>query len=290
VAANVELKARDADPRGTLERALALGAEDRGVLVQRDTYFRVARGRLKLREEWPEGAGAAPRRELIPYDRVDAAEARESRFERVPADSALGPALSAALGVRVVVAKRRRLLVRDGVRIHLDEVEGLGAFVELEARVATTTEEAAARCAAVREALAVGAIEPRGYADLLLAGPEDLLAAAREAMARAYVPYSGFPVGAAVRGASGAIHAGANVENASYPQGQCAEANALGALVAAGERAVTAVAVVARDREVCPPCGGCRQRLAELAGPDVPVHLGPATLTLGELLPHAFAL
>ena len=88
---------------------------------------------------------------------------------------------------------------------------------------------------------------------------------------------------------------GANVENASYPQGQCAEASALGALVAAGEREITAAAVVAERLEVCPPCGGCRQRLAELARPETPVHLGRPggprrTLTVAELLPLAFEL
>jgi cytidine deaminase len=96
-----------------------------------------------------------------------------------------------------------------------------------------------------------------------------------------------------VRGATGAIYAAANVENAAYPQSQCAEASALGAMVAAGESAITAVAVVAERLEHCPPCGGCRQRLAEFGRADTPVHLGrpgrpPQTTTLGELLPLAF--
>src|SRR6202023_1080771 len=99
-----------------------------------------------------------------------------------------------------------------------------------------------------------------GYADLLMDGPEVLLRAADAAMQNAYAPYSSFKVGAAVRGASGAIYAGANVENAAYPQGQCAEASALGALVSAGESAITAAAVVAERVERCPPCGGWRQR------------------------------
>ena len=86
-------------------------------------------------------------------------------------------------------------------------------------------------------------------------------------MRNAYAPYSGFKVGAAVRAPNGAIYAGANVENAAYPQGQCAEASALGALVAAGESMITAVAVVAEKLEICPPCGGCRQRLVEFGGP-----------------------
>ena len=79
----------------------------------------------------------------------------------------------------------------------------------------------------------------------------------------------------------------------AYPQGQCAEASALGVLVAAGETAITAAAVVAERLELCPPCGGCRQRLAEFGGAETPVYLGrpgsvPTTVSLGELLPGAF--
>jgi cytidine deaminase len=123
--------------------------------------------------------------------------------------------------------------------------------------------------------------------------PQELLAAAHSAMVNAYAPYSSFKVGAALRGASGTIYTGANVENVAYPQGQCAEASAIGALVAAGERKITAVAVVAEQVENCPPCGGCRQRLSEFAEPDTPVHLGrpggePLTMTLGDLLPLSF--
>ncbi len=121
----------------------------------------------------------------------------------------------------------------------------------------------------------------------------ELLEAAATVMRRAHAPYSNFPVGAALRGADGAIHVGANVENASYSETQCAEASAIGAMVAAGETRITAVAVVAERVEHCPPCGGCRQRLAEFAGPDTPVYLGrpgaePLRTTLGELLPLAF--
>jgi homotetrameric cytidine deaminase len=284
MASNVELKARDGDPAATLERALALGAEDRGVLRQRDTYFRVPHGRLKLREQ--DGAPA----ELVQYVRADEAAARESRFERVPAADGVRDALAASLGVRVVVDKARHLLVVDDVRIHLDEVEGLGRFVELEALVTSTTGDAAARCERVRAALGIEEVEPRGYADLLQAAPAELLEAARVAMERAHVPYSHFKVGAALRAPSGAVYAAPNVENASYPQGQCAETSAIGALFAAGEREIVGVAVVAEQTDFCPPCGGCRQRLAEFAGPDVPVHLGARTLALGELLPHRFAL
>lgn len=285
MASNVELKARDPDPGATLARAQALGAADHGVLRQRDTYFRVPHGRLKLREQ--EGAPA----ELIEYRRADEAVARESRYERVPAADGLREALASSLGVRVVVDKARRLLLHDDVRIHLDEVAGLGRFVELEALVRDgDTGDAARRCEHVRAALGIEDIEPRGYADLLQAAPEELVEAARAALARAHVPYSRFRVGAAIRTPGGAVFAAPNVENAAYPQGQCAETSAIGAMFAAGEREIAAVAVVAERTDFCPPCGGCRQRLAEFAGPDVPVHLGSRTLALGELLPHAFAL
>ena len=96
--------------------------------------------------------------------------------------------------------------------------------------------------------------------------PQELLAAADAVMRRAHAPYSSFRVGAALRGAGGAIHAGANVENASYSQTQCAEASAIGVMIAAGETRITAVAIVAERLEHCPPCGGCRQRLSEFAG------------------------
>ncbi|MGZ4198387.1 MAG: cytidine deaminase [Solirubrobacteraceae bacterium] len=128
----------------------------------------------------------------------------------------------------------------------------------------------------------------------MLDGPDALLRAADAAMRNAYAPYSDFKVGAAVRAPSGAIYAGANVENAAYPQGQCAEASALGALVVAGETAITAVAVVSEKLEICPPCGGCRQRLKEFGEPSTPVYLGrpdsgtPTTVTLAELLPWSF--
>jgi cytidine deaminase len=125
---------------------------------------------------------------------------------------------------------------------------------------------------------------------------DDLMAAARAARDNAHAPYSGFRVGAAVRGASGRVYAGCNVENAAYPQGQCAEASALGALVLAGERRIVEVLVLAGeagDGVLCTPCGGCRQRLREFGGPATRIHVcgpeGPrAAFTLGELLPHSF--
>ena len=283
---NLEIKARDADPRRTLEAALAIGAEDHGELTQRDTYFGGARGRLKLREQTP----GEP--ELIQYRRPDEAGPRTSEFRNVPvaAADALKTALDAALGTLVVVDKRRRLLLWEGVRIHLDDVDGLGTFVELEA---PEDGDQAAKVERLSEALAIADDDliAGSYADLLLDGPELLLKAAEAVMRNAYVPHSHFKVGAALRTPTGAIYAGANVENASYPQGQCAEASAIGALIAAGEHEIAAVAVVAEQMDPCPPCGGCRQRLAEFAKPDTPVYLGRSlTTTMGELLPLAFEL
>ena len=124
---------------------------------------------------------------------------------------------------------------------------------------------------------------------------QDLLAAARAAFDNAHAPYSQFRVGAALRSGSGRVFAGANVENASYPEGNCAEASAIAAMVAAGEREITEALVLADGPALCTPCGGCRQRLAEFAGPDLPIHLcAPQglrrTVTLGELLPLSFSL
>jgi homotetrameric cytidine deaminase len=291
---NLELKARDADPPQTEARCRALGAFDHGMLHQRDTYFAGRHGRLKLREQ--DGTGP----ELIAYRRPDTAEAEESAFIRAAASDpdALREALGAALGETVVVVKRRRLWMWEHVRIHLDDVEGLGTYIELEALVGpglNTPQEAAEKVARLRSELAIAdeALIAVSYSDLLLDGAEALLRAADAAMRAAYAPYSEFKVGAAVRARTGAIYAGANVENVAFPQGQCAEASAIGALVAAGETAITAVAVVAEKVEVCPPCGGCRQRLAEFGSADTPVYLGrPGATrhktTLAELLPLSF--
>jgi homotetrameric cytidine deaminase len=292
---NVELKVRDADPAATLARALALpGVRDEGEIRQRDTYFATTRGRLKLREEADAGGERA---HLIAYTRPDEPTARTSSYRLAPvADpDALRAALDASLGMLVVVDKRRRLLLWENVRIHLDDVDGLGAFAELEGVAGPgsdlTTEHE--RVAHLREQLALGEIVPSSYADLLRDGPQVLLAAADAAMRNAYVAYSDFPVGAALRTPDGTVIAGANVENAAYPQGQCAEASAIGALVAAGHREISAVAVVAGKLDVCPPCGGCRQRLKEFAHPSTPVYLGRPggpvhVTTVGELLPLAF--
>ncbi len=121
----------------------------------------------------------------------------------------------------------------------------------------------------------------------------DIVAAARAAMKNAYAPYSRFKVGAAVRGESGRLYAGCNVENAAYPQGWCAEASAIATMVMAGETRIVEAAVMGDGEAPCTPCGGCRQKLHEFAGGDLPIHVcGPEglrrTVTLGELLPLAF--
>jgi cytidine deaminase len=118
-----------------------------------------------------------------------------------------------------------------------------------------------------------------------------LLEAASAARLRAHAPYSGFAVGAAVLDEQGRIHAGCNVENAAYPQGLCAEAVALAAMVLAGGRRAEAL-LVAGDGPPA-PCGGCRQKLREFAADDTPVLCAGAgqvrqRWTLGELLPHGF--
>lgn len=120
-----------------------------------------------------------------------------------------------------------------------------------------------------------------------------MLDLARRAMDQAYAPYSKFPVGAVVRGANGRLYAGCNVENAAYPQGCCAEASAISAMVIDGERRIVEVAVIGRGEALVTPCGGCRQRLREFARGDTPIHVcGPEgvreTMTLEALLPLAF--
>ncbi|MES1193540.1 MAG: cytidine deaminase [Solirubrobacterales bacterium] len=293
---NVELKARDHDPEATLAAALAHGAVDHGVLTQVDTYFAAREGRLKLREE----DGTAT---LIAYARADEATARTSAYHlvAVPDPAALKAALDDALGTVVVVEKFRRLLLWQDVRIHLDAVEGLGTWLELEAVAPADSDltEEHRKVAELRAVLAMvdEHVVATGYAAMLLergAATPRLVDLARTAMARAYAPYSHFQVGVALRDEVGALHAGTNVENSSYPQGTCAETAAIDALIAAGGRQIRE-AVVMADTELIVPCGGCRQRLSEFAGPETPIHLaGPEgirrTVTLGELLPLAFDL
>jgi len=123
---------------------------------------------------------------------------------------------------------------------------------------------------------------------------EALIAAAVAARAKAYAPYSRFLVGAAVRDDAGRIHAGCNVENAAYPQGTCAEAGAIAAMVLMGGKRIVDVAVVGAGEGLVTPCGGCRQKLREFAGDDVTISVCDErgtvrqNFTLGELLPCSF--
>jgi len=126
-----------------------------------------------------------------------------------------------------------------------------------------------------------------------VAAVEDLFAAARAAQGRAYAPYSGFRVGAAIRTPEGQVFAGCNVENAAYPQGACAETSAIAAMIAGGGARIAEIVVVGDGELLCTPCGGCRQRIREFAGPGTPVHVaGPEGVrrrfTLAELLPYSF--
>ena len=122
---------------------------------------------------------------------------------------------------------------------------------------------------------------------------DEMIAKARAARENAHAPYSNFHVGACLRTQNGALYAGCNVENAAYPQGQCAEASAIGNMVSNGGSDIVEVVVMGGGERLCTPCGGCRQRLSEFAKPETPVHIcGPEGLrksvTLGELLPFGF--
>lgn len=168
---NIELKARDTDPERSLATCEALGAEAHGVLVQRDTYFNVTKGRLKLQEE----KGGAPH--LIAYERPNIDAQRESRYRLIEVESAeeLEAGLSATLGVKVVVAKERRLFIwQSNVRVHLDAVEGLGRFIEFEAVVADDSDLSRERdqVATLRDAFRIVEADliVGSYSDLMLTG------------------------------------------------------------------------------------------------------------------------
>ena len=121
----------------------------------------------------------------------------------------------------------------------------------------------------------------------------DLVDQAAQIRPRAYAPYSRFQVGAAIRAESGAVYLGVNVENVAYPEGTCAEAGAIAAMIAGGDTRIAEVAVIADSPEPVPPCGGCRQKLAEFAGLGVQVTLATTdgkrkVMTVGDLLPGLF--
>lgn len=122
---------------------------------------------------------------------------------------------------------------------------------------------------------------------------DEMFAAALAVQQNAYAPYSNYRVGAALLTPSGAIYAGCNVENAAYPQTACAEAGAIAAMVAAGERQIVAVLTICDGDMLGTCCGGCRQRIREFARLDTPVYAADgngvrATFTLEQLLPHSF--
>ena len=123
----------------------------------------------------------------------------------------------------------------------------------------------------------------------------DLLKAVTEVRERAWAPYSRFKVGAAIRGESGRVYVGCNVENAAYPEGTCAEAGAIAAMCAAGDTRIAEIYVVADSPEPVPCCGGCRQKIAEFADQDVRVTMATTdgkerTVTVAQLLPGVFSM
>jgi cytidine deaminase len=124
-----------------------------------------------------------------------------------------------------------------------------------------------------------------------------LIEAALKVRELAYARYSGYRVGAAIEDDKGNIHIGCNVENAAFPEGSCAEANAIGAMVAAGGKSIRTIAVAGgRDTtEACTPCGGCRQRIREFSTPDTVIILQddngrPQRYDIDTLLPRSFVL
>jgi adenylate cyclase len=168
MARNIEIKARARDPHALRERAAALAGGPPQVLEQVDTFFHAATGRLKLREL------GTDRGELIWYERANDEGPKESTYVIVPAPDpgALKHALAGAHGVRGVVAKRRELFLVGQTRVHIDDVAGLGHYVELEyvMRDGEATAGGQATVAALMEALGIdgGDLITRAYVDLLL--------------------------------------------------------------------------------------------------------------------------
>ena len=168
----IEIKARCPQAQRVRDYLRSHGADRRGIDHQTDTYFRVPHGRLKLREGRIENA-------LIYYERADQASAKQSNvlLTQTPPDSALKAQLTQALGVLVVVKKRREIAFIDNVKFHIDRVEGLGHFVEIEAIDKEGTigqEQLLTQCQSFQAELG---IRPRdlvaeSYSDLLLAQTE----------------------------------------------------------------------------------------------------------------------
>lgn len=122
---------------------------------------------------------------------------------------------------------------------------------------------------------------------------DEMLRMAREAMERAYIPYSRFPVAAVIRAESGKLYAGCNVENAAYPAGSCAEQGAVSAMILGGDTKIREIVVMGDGENLVSPCGSCRQRIREFGTPDTRVHICDRngvrkTMSLAELLPVSF--
>jgi adenylate cyclase, class 2 len=164
---NIELKAVDLAPARSMDACRTIGAREEGEIWQRDAYFAVPYGGLKLREERP------GRPHLIQFERADEAQHRESRYRIVATEDpeTMLDALTAAVGLRIVVTKRRRLFLWESVRIHLDDVEGLGTFIELEAVASPESDLSPERelIARLRTAFAIddSRLLASGYAALL---------------------------------------------------------------------------------------------------------------------------
>jgi cytidine deaminase len=124
-----------------------------------------------------------------------------------------------------------------------------------------------------------------------------LIDAAKKVRRNAHAPYSGYHVGAALLDDTGHVHSGCNVENAAFPEGVCAEANAIGAMITSGGKNIVAIAAVGgkKDIEVCTPCGGCRQKIVEFADENTRVLLigedgSIESFSVDDLLPSSFRL
>ncbi len=115
----------------------------------------------------------------------------------------------------------------------------------------------------------------------------------RNAMQNAYAPYSNYKVGALIISENGVKHVGCNVENASYPQGQCAESSAISAMIVSGDKYIKQIYIMSEDKAGATPCGGCRQRIREFSDSDTLIKLCSSdktvkTLSISDLLPHSF--
>ncbi len=115
----------------------------------------------------------------------------------------------------------------------------------------------------------------------------------RNAMQNAYAPYSNYKVGALIISENGAKHVGCNVENASYPQGQCAESSAISAMIVSGDKYIKQIYIMSEDKAGATPCGGCRQRIREFSDSNTLIKLCSSdktvkTLSISDLLPHSF--